>query len=58
MNTSENYDRERRRMKVKARKNWTTYLVQPSTIRFLVAIGRVITFGVWLIYSVIKVLKE
>ncbi|CAN7602517.1 hypothetical protein LJR030_001368 [Rhizobium sp. LjRoot30] len=58
METSKHSDRERRQMKVKTRNTWISILVRPATIRFLTAVGKVITPVVWLIYHVIKVLKE
>lgn len=62
METSKHIDRERRRTKPKARKSWITVLLNPKTVTSLIAVGRLVTYAVWLViwlYDLfVKVLRE
>lgn len=62
METSKRIDRERRRMKPKARAGWLKCLLDPKTVTSLVRLGKLIShlvLGViWLHDVIVKVLRE
>jgi hypothetical protein len=62
METSKHTDRERRRTKPKTRKSWINSLLNPTTVKFLISVGKLITYAVWLVIwlndLMIKVFRE
>lgn len=62
METSKHTDRERRRTKLKAWVKWVKILLNPRTITYLIAVGKLITYAVWLVIwvydLVVKVFRE
>ena len=58
MEASKHTDRERRRTKSKRKLGWTNVLLNPKTVTFLVAVGKLATHVVWLYYLIIKVFRE
>jgi hypothetical protein len=58
METSDRFDRKRRRVKPKAAKSWAKPFIKPQTVKLLIGVGVWITRVLWLIYSLIKVFRE
>lgn len=58
METSDQFDRKRRRMKSRGRQSWAKCLLRPQTLKSLIAVGRLVTRVVWLIYSIVRVFRE
>jgi hypothetical protein len=57
MDTSEDIDRERRRVK-KKRSTWAKALMRPQTFRTLVAVGKLIAEAIRVFHELYKVLRE
>ena len=58
MTPSANSDRERRRTKVKKWEGWAKRLVNPRTLRSVIAVGVLVTRVLWLIYRIINFWRE
>ena len=52
METSKHTDRERRRTKPKPKAKWAKFLLRPQTVTFLVTLGRLVAFAVWLVQQI------
>jgi hypothetical protein len=58
METSDHIDRERRRTKPKSRLNWARALLNPTTLKSLVMIGKLATEVVRLIFIIAKFMRD